>query len=159
MAIRLLKCYYDGDETKYPKEELHEFHGKNYCLPHYNLKVQEDRDRNKLYAMIRRYYHVKYPTGLMMGQIKKFQTVNGYTLAGIAETVDYMASLSWVAMDETKGLGLVPYLYEEANNAKTQKLAQVADMKKVPIQSTITVDKNKFNGQRTIKAKKFDFGE
>lgn len=162
--MRLLKCYGDScveNSIKYPKDKLFEYKGKNYCFEHLQEKQHEDEDRIKVYAMIKKYFKIPYPTTLMMLQIKKFQKENGYTLAGIAETIDYMASLPWVTLDSSKGLGLIPYVYDDAfNESIRRKDMQIKAEEDIVKSKTITVKEDKFTSNKLkTNNKKFDFGD
>lgn len=158
---RKLKCYGKScveNNLKYDRDDLYKYAGKNYCYKHYNKKLIEKRDRNKLYAIIKKYYLVSYPSGLMMGQIKKFVEVNGYTYTGIAETIEYMASKPSISLDSSKGLGLVPYLYEEAMNVYNSSSAGAKEAD-FDVQN-VTVNENKFKEENEVKSKKtFDFND
>lgn len=162
MSARLLKCYgYECIENnvKHPKEDLFLYKGHNYCAVHYSEKLKEDEDRAYLYGIIKEYYHVEYPTGVMLGQIKKYTSREhqNYTLRGIAETIKFMATKPNVYMDTNKGIGLVPYLYEEAK-MEYMKILATKPLVKTDIRETeMTIQKNKF--KKDIKRKTFDFGE
>lgn len=97
---RLLKCYGQScldNDLKYPKEELREVKGKNYCSIHYDQAVREadnkDLDetyRKKLYYAIGYYYGLpkNRPTPMMMNQIKRFYG-NGFSYQELYEAFEY----------------------------------------------------------------------
>lgn len=160
MTDRKYKCY--GKECveqnlKYPKDELYQYAGKNYCFPHYQAKLKDKESRERLYGLIQKHFGIPYPTGLMLGQIKKFQNTNHYTLDGIAEAVDYMASQSWVNLDSKYGLGLVPHVYEDAQENKKRADAQ-SSIKFDYKEQNITVAKKDFEKENeVVRKEKFDF--
>jgi len=163
--VRLLKCYGKECEEqgkKYPKEELYEHNGKNYCFEHLQARQHEERDRAKLNTVIKQVFHIPYPSMRMKAQIKRFQQEYSYNLNDIADTIDYMSSLSRVIIDESKGLGLVPYIYDEAMAERLRKQqAQAVAVEKPAIKKrVITVSEDKFKtNDLASKNKKFDFGE
>lgn len=164
--MRMLKCFgkeCEQELKKYPKSELFAYKNKNYCFKHFQQKQKEDEDRAKLYGMIKKYFNISYPTGLMLAQIKKFQTVNGYSLESMADTIDYMASLPWVVLDSSKGLGLIPYVYDDAYNERIRsKSAQIKaeEYQQSVKKQVVEINEDKFfNDNVKTNKKKFNFGD
>lgn len=160
---RKLKCYgkeCEEHNLKYDKDDLFEYGRKNYCAKHYHQKLQEKKDRERLYGLISKHFNIPYPTGLMFAQIKKFQEINHYTIDGIAEAVDYMSAQSWVTMDSKYGLGLVPNVYQDAQDEKIRREMTTNDISKVDYKPvSVEIDTNKFKEEnKVIKKQKFDFG-
>lgn len=136
------KCY--GDECyknniKYDDNQLYKYKSKNYCLFHYKKIKEDDKQRQELINCIKHVYKVRYPTGLMLSQIKKMKINNGYSYIGMKETILLLDSKNNIVLDSKYGLGLVPYYYEEARelyrkriNSKTEN-KPIIKKRKIPI--------------------------
>lgn len=161
MSEKKLKCYGKSCEQnglKYPKEQLFKIGQKNYCAKHYHEMLQEAEDKKKLYAMIRNLYHISFPTGYMLKQIKDFKEERNYSYGNMAEALDYASRQKWVSFETSKGLGVIPYVYEDAINQRIVKKNNQQATKSFGIkQQSITVNENKFKQQ--VKKERFNFGE
>lgn len=109
---RLCKCY--GCENKFSKEELEPISAKNYCSKCASVIKQNKIDRAELIETIKTLYKIDYPTGLMLKQIKDFETERGYKLKGIVITLLYCKEQLDVTFHQKYGLGIVPMHYENA---------------------------------------------
>ena len=127
--VRLLKCY--GEEclkskNKFPKEELYEHKGKNYCKKCYEKKKEYDKDYDHLCKYICEIFNCDYVDPYIKSQIKQFNKT-GFTLKGIRSTLWYIVNVLKIKLKREYGIAIVKYQYysakkyaEEKNNQKTQ---------------------------------------
>lgn len=77
--------------------------------------IQDKRERSQLYATICRIFHLKAPGPRIYAQIKNFTTNNGYTIKGIENALVYFFDIKQNSIEKANnGIGIVPYIYEEA---------------------------------------------
>lgn len=108
----LYKCYGTCD-GKYPKDEMVEYKGKNYCKECYEIKFKEDTDREKLYKYLQEIFNINYPTGLMLKQIKEYREDRNYSYKNIYFTLKYMVEIQKKQLQMQYGIALVPHFYDE----------------------------------------------
>lgn len=111
---RLCKCY--KCEDKFPKEQLETISSKNYCLKCAPIIKQNKKDREELINTIKNIYKISYPTGLMLKQIKDYETERGYKLKGITLTLFYCRDQLKLTFNPKYGLGIVPLHYLSARD-------------------------------------------
>lgn len=127
---RLLKCY-GTCEKKHPKEVLTKYKGKNYCQTCLKEKRHNDEDYQFLLMKISTSYNIPYPTGMMLRQIKNFKNDRGYSYRNQALAVEYIKTVLRKKMETKYGLGLVPYVIDDAvryykeNEERARKLKDV----------------------------------
>lgn len=153
MAMK--KCYFPecyDNNIKWNDEDLTKFKGKNYCFHHYPEVLRDSEEREELLYYIRGMMHVSYPSGLVLGQIKKFHNDMGYSYKGIKEALELIAVTPSVVIDNNRGIGIVPWYYDKAQEIKHRKAdTSIEDeTKKHVYVSTNTLNKRK-------KLKSFDF--
>lgn len=129
MTLRLYKCYGEdclNKNKKHPLEILIKEGSKKYCK-NCLAKINKDRaEREDLYNIIKEYYNITFPTGLMLKQIKQYQVEAGYTLTGMAKTLKYLKNnCTGITFKPKMGLGIISYKYEEAREfwIKQRKIA------------------------------------
>ena len=143
--MRQLKCYgpkCDIQGIKHPREELTEFHHKNYCLQCYPIVKRSWERRQRLIDFIIEKYHVPSPSPQMLGQIKSFVQDRHYTYKGIENSLIFMHDVKHKEYDQKYGLGYIPYVYDNAqvwNDAKavTRNIVQdnVEDLPETAVMS------------------------
>lgn len=127
---RLLKCY-GTCEKKYLKEELTKYKGKNYCQACLKEKRRNDEDYEFLLMKIRTSYNIPYPSGMMLRQIKTFKENRGYSYYNQGLAIEYIKNVLRKKMETKYGLGLVPYVIDDAvkyykeNEEKARKLKDI----------------------------------
>ena len=154
---RLLKCY-GTCEKKYPKEELTKYKGKNYCQTCLKEKRHNDEDYQSLLLQIRKSYNIPYPTGMMLRQIKAFKNDRGYSYRNQVLAIEYIDNVLRKSMHTKYGLGLVPYVIDEAvayykdNEEKARKLKDVNSInnKQYAKISSKTLKENEHGKKRLI---------
>lgn len=77
-------------------------------------KEQQTQDRKELIEYICELYGLEAPTGMILRQIKDFQEQLNYTAKGITLTLQYFHETLDNSVREGDGIGIVPYMYEEA---------------------------------------------
>ncbi|WP_425203759.1 hypothetical protein [Priestia megaterium] len=109
---RKVKCPYC--EEMVDKEEAIS-HQKRYyhdaCLKE---KEKSTQHRRELIEYICDLYKVDAPTGMMLKQIKEFENDFKYKLKGIELALRYFYDTLENNPREGEGIGIVPYVYEEA---------------------------------------------
>jgi hypothetical protein len=121
---RLVKCPYC--EKQHNKEEAHEYKKKYYHVECFNRWRQDVDHRKELSAYICELYRIDAPTGMMLKQIKEFQEDYKYKLKGIELALRYFHETLGNNVQEGSGLGIVPYVYEDAKNHYVKQL-KIAD--------------------------------
>lgn len=110
---RKVKCpvcqsYNDKEEAIYHQKRY-------YCKICYENKTKEANDYKSLIGYICNLYEVEAPTGFMLSQIKSFKEQYNYTYKGMELTLDYFYQVKTNnEPDIDKGLGIIPYVYDEA---------------------------------------------
>lgn len=149
------KCYFPecyDNNIKWDDENLIKFNGKNYCKNHYPIVKKENDDRLTLINYIRSIFNVPYPSGLILGQIKKFHDVNGYTYEGIKEAIELIKVTPNLVLSNSKGIGIVPWYYDKAQELKNSRVEQTkgSDTKR-----KVYINRNNF--EKNKKEELFDF--
>lgn len=141
------ESYLDKDEAiSYKKRYYHE-----ECFNTWRLEADH---RKELIDYILEIYNLEAPTGMMLKQIKDFQEDYNYKLKGIELALRYFHETLDNRPQENGGIGIVPFIYEEAKRhyIKQQKIAEsIHDFKQ---QEEITVCINTKADKR--KSKKID---
>lgn len=128
---RLLKCY-GTCEKKHLKQELTKHKGKNYCQVCLKEKRRNDEDYQFLLMKIKTSYNIPYPNGMMLKQIKTFKEDRGYSYHNQGLAIDYIRNVLRKKMETKYGLGLVPYIFDDAvryykeNEEKARRLKDVS---------------------------------
>ena len=84
---------------------------KNY----HKICLENKKDRDELYALVCTIFHFKAPGPRVYTQVKKY-IADGCTYRGIIRAVDYFFNVKNNPIEKANnGLGIVPFVYEEAN--------------------------------------------
>ena len=78
-------------------------------------------DRQTLYSYIAKLFDMDFPNGWMMKQVKDFKERHGYTYKGMQMTLEYWTETLGNSMHDAKGVGIIPYIYDEAKELFMQK--------------------------------------
>lgn len=110
---RQIKCQYcnkkfDKIEGNYEKVNTKYYHKE--CFIKWQ---QENQDRQELYDYIREIFHITFPTGLMLKQIKEYKEKRGYTYKGMTLALKYFFMVQTHSAD-IPTLGIIPYVYDQA---------------------------------------------
>ncbi len=104
------------------KEEAIYYQKRYYCKVCYENKTKESNDYKNLIQFICDIYEINVPTGFMFAQIKNFKEQYNYTYKGMELTLDYFYNVKTDNTPDTdKGLGIIPYIYEEAKQFFIEK--------------------------------------
>ena len=144
---RLLKCYgEDCVETgeKWEKDQLVKYKNKNYCVNCVTKEKKNDEDRKLLYHLISELYEIPFPNGLMLRQIKQFNQERKYTYENIRKALLYGKYVKNMSFQPKYGLGIVPYIIDDAVAYHDDQVKKAKDMEGKTISNERTVVKKKF---------------
>jgi len=117
------------------KEEAIYHQKRYYCEICYKNKTKESNNYKNLIQYICDIYEVDVPTGFMFTQIKNFKEQYNYTYKGMELTLDYFYNVKTNnTPDIDKGLGIIPYIYEEAKQFFIEKRNIKKNLENVNIQ-------------------------
>lgn len=120
-SSRMVKCPYCED--KLPKDEaIKHTNGRYYHEDCYEEWRGQADDRTQLIDYICELYDIKAPTGMMLMQIKRFQDEFDYKYKGMELSLRYFHELLGNPVREGDGLGIIPYVYEDAKNNYIAKI-------------------------------------
>lgn len=109
---RQVKCPYC--EGYLNKEDAHEHKKKYYHVECFETWRMEADHRKELIEYICELYGLESPTGMMLKQIKDFQTDYKYKLKGIELALRYFHETLENSVQQGAGIGIVPFIYEDA---------------------------------------------
>jgi hypothetical protein len=151
-VARLVKCPYC--ETQLQKEEAYEYKKKYYHVKCFNEWQQEKEHRQQLIDYICKTFRIDAPTGMILKQIKDFQTDYKYKLKGMELALQYFHETLGNPVQQGSGIGIIPFVYEDAKNhyIKQQKIAESLQNLESNEEVTVYIDPNK----NKRKSKKID---
>lgn len=147
------------DETK---ENTVYHNSKYYCKICYENKQKEAQDYKALIAYICELYQIDVPTGWMLKQIKDYKDQFHYTYRGIKTTLHYFYEIQeGNSVEDSLGIGIVPFVYDEAkkfyidkkaikDNLKDCDMQKVQNRKKVIHINRNQDEKNKYKEMALI---------
>ncbi|AYC51950.1 hypothetical protein EI976_05315 [Bacillus licheniformis] len=118
---RRVKCPYC--ETYLDKDDAIPYKKRYYHQNCFDTWKMEAVHRKELIKYICELYKIDAPTGMMLKQIKEFQEEYKYKLKGIELALRYFHETLGNPVREGDGLGIVPFIYEEAKADYLQKKA------------------------------------
>lgn len=104
------------------KKQAKKISGRWVCFPCLEKREQIAEDRRELYQLVAGLFFIKHPTGMMMKQIKDFKEDLDYTYKGMTLSLIYWTETLNNNMSNAKGVGIIPYIYEDAKNFYIEKL-------------------------------------
>lgn len=125
---RLLKCYGFCHE-KYEKSELTNYKSKNYCSKCLAQKKKDDEGRNTLHLVIMSLFEIPYPNGQMLRQMKMFREDRNYDYEDQAKALLYAKHQLKKKMHPKYGLGLIPYVIDDAVKYHAEQTKKMEEMK------------------------------
>lgn len=138
MAERMLKCYgfeCSDNGIKWPKSKLTVKNGKNYCDKCLVEMIKEEDGRATLYGIIKDVFQMPFPNGMMLRQIKEFRRVRTYEYEDIAKAILYAKYVLHKDMTPKFGLGLIPYVIEDAKAFYIDQKEKIKNMEGKTIQN------------------------
>ena len=157
---RKVKCPECG--TYNDKENTVYHNSKYYCKICYENKQKEAQDYKALIAYICELYQIDVPTGWMLKQIKDYKDQYHYTYRGIKTTLHYFYEIQeGNSVEDSLGIGIVPFVYDEAkkfyidkkaikDNLKDCDMQKVQNRKKVIHINRNQDEKNKYKEMALI---------
>lgn len=104
------------------KDKAKKISGRWVCEGCQAARVQETEDRHELYGLVAELFFMKHPTGMMMKQIKDFKEDLEYTYKGMTLSLIYWTETLGNSMANAKGVGIIPYIYEDAKQFYIEKM-------------------------------------
>lgn len=113
---RLVKCPFCGQQ--FNRDEVEYVHYKNryWHKKCFNEKFPNEEEKEALRNYIKKIFHMEQLTVLINKQIKTFVEENHYTYSGIMGTLVYCYEIRHMDITKAKGIGIVPYNYDEARS-------------------------------------------
>lgn len=148
---RLVKCPYC--EKQLSKEDAHEYKKKYYHMECFEAWRRDIEHRKELIDYILDLYRLDAPTGMMLKQIKEFQEDFKYKLKGIELALRYFHETLGNSVQEGSGLGIVPYIYEDAKRHYMMKMKVEQSMNNFESnieKNVVVVASPQFNYQRKV---------
>lgn len=127
------------------KAELIKYKNKNYCFKCYKKKTEEDLGREMLVRTISEVFNIPYPTGRMLGQMKRFFEERNYTYVDQANALTYGRDVLKKKFTSNYGLGLVPYIIDDAREFYAKRDRQLEDMKNIKSLGKVEIVDKKAN--------------
>ena len=130
------------------------------CFDCLEIREQMASERQELYDLVAGLFFIKYPTGMMMKQIKDFKEDLEYTYKGMTLSLIYWTETLNNTMSNAKGVGIIPYIYEDAKKFYIEKMnikREVEDMQGgFTSKKVVTLSKLKHEGQNKAQHKIID---
>jgi hypothetical protein len=106
------KCYVCKEEVD--KDTSYKKGNRYYHILCYEEFEKKKDERKELIDYICQLHNLEAPTGLILKQIKDFQEQYNYTLKGMTLTLKYFHETLGNPVREGDGIGIIPFMYEEA---------------------------------------------
>lgn len=148
---RIVKCAYCGGQ--FDRDLGQRYKDKNY---HKNC-YKEVKEKDELTEYICKIFHLKKPGPRNYSLIKRYST-QGLTYTGMLNALKYFYEVQNHSTEKAKeSIGIIPYVYEEANkyyndiNNRKEKIKEVVEQKEQEKKVTVKVrlDK-KSNRNKTL---------
>lgn len=113
------ECEYlvDKDTQEHVKHSAKTYH--KACFDQFELRKQQ---RSELHDYICQLYGMPKVNGFILKQIKEYETDYGYKLFGMKLALEYFHSVQGNPVESnkmkynTQGIGIIPYVYDEARD-------------------------------------------
>jgi len=165
--VKKIKCPICGNmnEKDTTVEYSKKFYCDNECVDEAKKEAAKktiaSKDWSELYEYIVELYKEK-PTGMMFKQLADYRkSPYDYTDKGMYLTLKYFYETLGNSVDNSKGLGIIPYVYDDAKkNFITRKDISTYNnnFKLSEIKKLIKV-KDSFNGHKKIRGRLINFDE
>lgn len=148
--MRKCKCVYckiefDRDKLPYVQVANLRYAHKECAEKNQIQKSQQEIDYDNLVNYIEKLFGIGYVSAKVAKQIKDYRELYGYTYSGILGTLVYWYEVKQAAIDKANGgIGIVPYIYEQAKeyyakiNAANDLNAGVKNYQAKVIEITVT---------------------
>lgn len=121
--------------------------------------MKDDEERLELINVISSVYDIPYPTGFMLRQMKQFREDRNYSYGDQAKAILYSKNILNKVMKSNYGLGLIPYVIEDAKKYYADQERRMDDMEGKEFQHASNVIKKldvKFDKDAKRKEKLFN---
>lgn len=118
--MRKCKCVYckiefDRDKLPYVQVTNLRYAHKECAEKNQIQKSQQEIDYDNLVNYIEKLFGIGYVSAKVAKQIKDYRELYGYTYSGILGTLVYWYEVKNAPLDKANGgIGIVPYIYEDA---------------------------------------------
>ena len=96
--------------------------GRWVCEDFQAIRATQEEDRQELYAYVAELFNIAFPTGGMLRQIKNYREEYDYTYKGMTLSLEYWNDTLGNSMANAKGVGIIPFIYEDAKNFYIQRM-------------------------------------
>jgi hypothetical protein len=149
---RQVKCPYC--EKQLNKDDAYEYKKRYYHESCFNEWQKEGQDRKNLIQYICELYKIESPTGMMLKQIKEFHEDYHFKYTGMMLALQYFYETMGNSIQEGSGIGIIPYVYEEAKKHYITKLKVQESLKNGENnieKKIITIESPQFSYKKKIK--------
>ena len=152
-----MKCPHCSEQLDRNTELFTEHSGRFYHQECYEIKNAGGKDRKDLLDYIAKLYgnEISYP--LVTKQIKDLVDEYGYTLKGIELTLKYFYDVEGNSLSRSKGIGIVPFAYEDAKKYYS-KIIRIQESFKNMNQDSVVKTVRTTPEKKRRKRKKIDIG-
>ena len=151
---RMVKCPFC--EQKLNKDEAYTYKKRYYHVQCFKTWQRESVERKELIDYICKLYGLETPTGMMLKQIKDFHDDYKYKYKGMELALQYFHETLGNPIQEGGGIGIIPYVYEDAKKYYVMKLKVEQSVKKIGDKQnngkTVEVESPKFTYKRNIQS-------
>lgn len=120
-----VKCLYCGQTFSRDLEEYVQVNSRRYahkiCYDRHNSELsQEQRDLEALNTYIKKLFNIDTLGVRIQKQIQSYHDDKNFTYSGILKSLTYFFQVKGNSIDKANGgIGIVPYVYEDARNYYT----------------------------------------
>lgn len=104
-----------------PAESVIRIGSFNYCEECGAQRHIEAESYRELIDYICRLFGLDAPSMLILSQIKRYKEEDGFTYQGMKACLEYFFELQGHDINHSKGVGIIPYIYEETKDFYAKK--------------------------------------
>lgn len=111
------KKQFDRDIVPYSQVSQRRYAHKECAIKEYNRKQQEDIDKTNLEKYILKLFNIDFLNPRIKKQISEYVNVYHYSYSSIQKALVYFFEIKGNSIEKANGgIGIVPYIYDEARN-------------------------------------------
>jgi hypothetical protein len=151
-VARKVKCPYC--EKQLDKDDAYEYKKKYYHKKCFDQWQQEKEHRQELLQYICDLYRIEVPSGMILKQIKDYKEEFHYKYKGMELALRYFYETLGNSVQEGTGIGIIPYVYEDAKRHYIMKMKVEESLKQTDNnieKKIVTIDSPQFSYQKKIK--------
>lgn len=107
--------------NKFPKSQLTKFKSKNMCPECYKREEKLSQEKDDLCETIKQLYGLPYVMPGHLKQINQFKEQYNFSYTGMKLTLLYCKNVLNLEFSTSRGLGIIPYKYDEAKKDYLRK--------------------------------------